>query len=178
MAGLDMIINTMVDRMGRTVAVFAGALETAYAQAVEAAKRHYAVKNTADNDIVFANNFIKASEFMVPLAAASRALKPQGGTVVVIDNSPSGQVVHYLMDNFGKWIAGDLFNPIVLAPNVRQAIIYNEYPEGRLRGRFASLDRVLLTSKWSEVIDSLTRDYGDKARVTVYPNADTQYFAD
>lgn len=176
LAGLDMIVNSMVDRLGRTVAVFAGALETTYKAAVIAAKEHYMVENTKDNDIVIVNNFIKASEFMVPLMAGTRALKSNGGSVVVVDNSPGGQVVHYLMDNFGATIAGDLFMPIMIEPKVKQVIIYNKYPEGRLRGRFSSLEKVCFPTKWSEVIALLTKAHGTEAKVAVYPNADTQIF--
>jgi lactate racemase len=176
MAGLDMIVNSMVDRMGRTVGIFAGALETTYKAAVDAAKEQYIVENTKDNDIVIVNNFIKASEFMVPLMAGTRALKSDGGSVVVVDNSPGGQVVHYLMDNFGTTIAGNLFMPIMIEPKVKKVIIYNKYPEGRLKGRFSDLEKVVFATKWSEVIALLKKVHGQRAKVAVYPNADTQIF--
>jgi lactate racemase len=176
LAGLDMVVNTIVNSIGEETAIFAGALEPAYAAAVKAAKTHYAAKNTMDSDIVFTNNFVKASEFMVPLAAASRAVKKEGGSVVVIDNSPSGQVVHYLYDNFGKSIKGDLFFPIVIAPNVKKVIIYNEFPEARLNGRFAKPEEIMMTNNWDEVLSALEKIHGRKAKVAVYPNGDTQYF--
>jgi lactate racemase len=176
MAGLDMIVNSLVDRLGRTVAVFAGALEPAHTAAVAAAEKHFAAENTADNDIVIANIFVKATEFNVPLSSSARALKPGGGTDVLVDNSPGGQVVHYLMDNFGSTIAGDLCTPIVLPPTVKDLIIFNKYPEGRLRGRFPNLDHVFFTTRWSEVISMLKKLHGSRAKVAVYPNADTQIF--
>jgi lactate racemase len=174
MAGLDMIVNTIIDRLGRSVAIFAGALEPAHAAAVTAAKQHYLVDNSADNDIVFLNNFVKASEFIIPLTAGARALKKSGGSAVVVDNSPGGQVVHYLVDDFGSTIAGDLFTPVTLAPNLKKVIIYNKYPEGRLSRRFDSLEKVVFTSKWPEVIAILKKAHGTTAKVAVYPNADTQ----
>jgi len=178
MAGLDMIVNTIIDRLGRSTAIFAGALEPAYTAAVAAAKQHYFVENTADNDIVFLNNFVKASEFIIPLSAGVRALKKSGGSAVVVDNSPGGQVVHYLVDDFGSTIAGDLYTPVTLAPNLKKVIIYNKYPEGRLLRRFDSLEKVVFTSKWPEVIAILKKTYGATAKVAVYPNADTQILKD
>lgn len=68
------------------------------------------------------------------------------------------------------------FNPITIAPNIKNAIIYNEFPEGRLRGRFADANQVLITDKWSEVIAALENTHGPRAKVAIYPNADTQYF--
>jgi nickel-dependent lactate racemase len=177
MAGLDMVVNALINRVGETVAVYAGSLEKAYHEGVKAAKTHYVAVNTRDNDIVVANNFVKASEFMVPLGAGARAVKKEGGSVVVIDNSPSGQVVHYLFDNFGKSIAGGLFNPIMVPPNIKP-IIYIEYPEGRLPGRFAKPEDVVITSKWDEVISTLEKRHGQNAKVAVYPNADTQIYKD
>ncbi len=174
MAGLDMIVNTIIDRLGRSVAIFAGALKPAYTAAVTAAKQHYLVENTADNDIIILNNFVKASEFVIPLSTGARALKKTGGSVVLVNHSPGGQVIHYLVDDFGTTIAGDLFMPITLAPNLKKVIIYNKYPEGRLLRRFDNLERVVFTSKWSEVMAVLRKYHENTAKVTVYPNADTQ----
>ena len=110
------------------------------------------------------------------MTSSARALKPEGGTVVIVDNSPGGQVVHYLMDNFGSTIAGDLYMPIVPPPNVKDLIIFNKYPEGRLRARFPGFDRVFFTTRWSGVISTLKKLHGSRAKVAVYPNADTQIF--
>ncbi len=176
MAGLDMVVNATIDRLGKTAALFAGALEPTHAAAAKAAIEHYRVENTKDNDIVIVNNFIKASEFMVPLAAGARALGRDGGSVVVADNAPGGQVVHYLMDNFGTTIAGDLCMPIIIEPKVKQLIIYNRYPEGRLRGRFQNPEKVMFATRWGEVTAALKKMHGTKAKVAVYPNADTQIY--
>ncbi len=174
MAGLDMIVNTFIDRLGRSTAMFAGALEPAYRAAAVAAKQHYLVGNSADNDIVILNNFVKASEFAIPLSAGARALKKTGGTAVLVDNTPGGQVVHYLVDDFGSTIAGDLFMPIILAQNIKNVIIFNKFPEGRLQRRFSNPERVVFTTKWAEVIAILKKSHGRKAKVAVYANADTQ----
>lgn len=178
MAGLDMIVNTVIDRLGRSTGIFTGALEPAYAAAAGAAKQHYRVTNTADNDIVILNNFVKASEFVIPLSAGERALKKTGGSIVIVDHSPGGQVVHYLVDDFGKTITGDLFTPITLAENVKQLIIYNKYPEGRLRRRFDNLERTIFATTWQEVTAALKKVHGKSAKVAIYPNSDTQILED
>jgi nickel-dependent lactate racemase len=174
LAGLDMIVNTLIDRLGRSVAIFAGALQPVYTNATAAAKEHYSVDNTADNDIVILNNFVKASEFVIPLSSGARALKKNGGTIVVVDHSPGGQVIHYLVDDFGTTITGDLFKPITLAENVNKVIIFNKYPEGRLLRRFENPERVVFLTKWPEVVALLKQAHGKKAKVAVYPNSDTQ----
>jgi len=120
---------------------------------------------------------IKAAEFNMALPGL-QALKPEGGSIVIIASSPSGQVVHYLFDNFGRTIGGSISHPMPVPPHVEKIIIYNEYPEARVPGRFANPEKVLQTSDWKQVIETLTKAHGESARVAVYPNADTQFFAD
>lgn len=178
MAGLDMVINCFINRWGETVKIMAGALDPTYQAAVKEARSHYVAANTKDNDIVIANNLTKATEFVVSLVPAVQAVKPEGGSIVINSNPPSGQVVHYLYDNFGKTIGGDLFNRIVIAPHIKNVIIYTEYPEARTLGRFENPDQVLQTNDWDRVIETLVKTHGHSAKVAVYPNSDTQYYAD
>ncbi|MFC2072714.1 lactate racemase domain-containing protein [Chloroflexota bacterium] len=177
MAGLDMSINCIVNRWGETVAIFAGSLEPTYQAAVKEAKPHYLATNTRDNDIVIANNFIKAGEFSMALAALP-AVTHQGGSIVIIANSPSGEVVHYLLGNFGKTIFGSIHRSRTVAPHINNLIIYTEYPECAVLGHFADREKVLLTSDWKQVIQRLEKSHGASAKVAVYPNAGIQYFAD
>jgi len=176
MAGIDMLINTIVNSRGETVKVFAGALEPTYRAAYEEAKKHYAVVNTQDADIAIVNNFIKASEFMVAIKPGMQALKPEGGSVVLISSSPSGQVIHYMYDNFGKFITGDAYFGIEIPPHVKNFILYNEFPEAKISYRFKNPEQVIQTNDWNEVIEILQKDHGAGSKVSVFPNADTQYF--
>src|SRR3972149_5037252 len=91
MVGLDMLIDCLLNGKGETTDVFAGALEPAYQAAVKEAECQYLAENTADNDIVIANAFIKASEYTMA-AAAMPAVNPKGGSIVFIANSPTGEV--------------------------------------------------------------------------------------
>jgi len=176
MAGLDMLINTLVNSRGETVKVFAGALEPTCHAAYDEAKKHYAVVNTRDADIAIVNNFIKASEFMVAIKPGMQALKPEGGSVVLISSSPSGQVIHYMYDNFGKFIAGDAYFGIEIPPHIKNFIIYNEFPEAKIPYRFKNPEQVIQTNNWNEVITILQKDHRPGSRISVFPNADTQYF--
>ena len=176
MAGLDMTVDCIINGWGETAAIFAGALEPAYQAAVEKAKSHYLVANTRDSDIVIANAYTKASEFHIAWANAYPAVSPEGGDVVVIADSPSGQVVHYLFDRFGKTISGRAHHPHPFPPHIRNVIIYTEHPEVRILDRFLDRDKLRVMSKWDDVISMLQGLHGDSPRVAVYPNADAQYF--
>jgi lactate racemase len=175
MAGLDMVIDCICNGRGETTAVFAGALEPTYAAAVKAAKIAYLAENTKDNDIVIANSFIKASEMSMGMAAMP-AVKPQGGSFVILANSPTGQVIHYLFDAFGKPADEGGSHGPGLAPNIKNYILYTEYPEARLMENFAGNDKAMMTSDWTEVVKKLEKSHGAGTKVAVYPNADTMYF--
>jgi nickel-dependent lactate racemase len=176
MAGLDMSINCIVNLWGETVAIFAGALDATYKAAVKEARSHYRVTGPGDNNIVIANAFNKAAEFNMAMSNAIPALSRQGGDLVLIANSPSGQDVHYLFDSFGKTIGGSLGRPMMLPPHISHFIFYTEYPEAKLLDRFADRDKVLLTSKWEQVVETLEKSHGAGTKVAVYPSADIQYF--
>lgn len=176
MAGLDMIVDCLVNLWGETVSIYAGALEPTYAEALKEVKQHYLSENTRDNDIVIANAFDKAAEYSMAMSSAIPAVKPEGGDIVIITNSPSGQDVHYLFDSFGKTISGKLGRSMGLPPHIGNLIIYTEFPELRILDRYIDRERVLLMSDWEEVIKTLERSRGRNAKVTVYPSADIQYF--
>ncbi|MFC1948749.1 lactate racemase domain-containing protein [Chloroflexota bacterium] len=178
MAGLDMLINCIVNMWGETVDIFTGALEPSYKEAVKEAKTHYKTTNTGDSDIVIANSFIKAAESGMAMANSLQALSPQGGDFVLIGNSPAGQDIHYLFNAFGKTISGSLSRSMMIPPHIHNLIIYNEFPEARSLERFVNREKVLPTSDWKQVIQTLEKSHGDGTKVAVYPSADIQYFDD
>ncbi|MFC2021401.1 lactate racemase domain-containing protein [Chloroflexota bacterium] len=177
LAGLDMLIDSITNKWGETVAVFAGALEPTYAAAVKEAQSHYLAANARDNDIVIANNFTKASEFNIAIGGSLHAVNPEGGDFVIIAHSPTGQVIHYLYGIFGKTISGSVDHRIEVAPHIKNFIIYTDYPEAKILMRFFNPDKVLLTDDWTKVIHRLEESHGASAKVVVYPNAAIQYLA-
>ena len=177
MAGLDMIVNTLTNGSGEIAGIFAGALDAAYPEAVKAASKHYPCENTRDSDIVISNNFTKAGEFNMGLSGM-QAIRPEGGSLLLVASSPVGQVIHYLFDRFGKTITGNVSHAMPLPPHVKKLVMYNEYPEAKILRKFVPTDKLGQTDDWQEAIDILTEVHGPEARVAVYPNADTQFFKD
>ncbi len=74
MAGLDMVVNCIVNLWGETAAIFAGALEPTYKAATKEAQSHYVATSTRDNDIVIANAYDKAAEYNMAMANALPAV--------------------------------------------------------------------------------------------------------
>ena len=175
LAGLDVLINCLVNMWGETVAVYAGALRPAYEKAAEEAQKHYLTPPLADKDIVIGNAFAKANEAWIGLGITFPALKPEGGDVVIIANHPEGQVTHYLLGPFGETIWGPLRRERKIPGQVNRLIVYTEYPDLQSRTWFGGKERAMFLNRWDDVLKVLQERNGDGAKVAVYPNAEIQY---
>lgn len=174
--GMNIMIDAIVNSWGETCGLFAGLPGVVYPEALKTARDHYVTTVVPDADIVVANTFAKASEAVSGLSIAFQALKPKGGDIVLIVNAPDGQITHYLMGPFGNYIEGELALHVKPPSHVRRVIIFSQYPE-RASLRYLEDDgRVVMVSKWDEVLMLLKHDYGAEAtKVTVFPNADIQF---
>jgi nickel-dependent lactate racemase len=175
LAGLDVLINGMVNMWGETVAIFAGALQPTYARAVQEAKAHYLTPKVNGKDIVIANTFAKSNEAWIGLGTAYTGLKAEGGDVVIIGNNPEGQVTHYLLGPFGETIWGPLRRERKIPQKVNRLIVYTEYADLASRTWFGHPNKTLFLNKWSDVLHALQEAHGKEAKVVVYPNAEIQY---
>ncbi len=174
MAGLDVLINCIVNAWGETVAIFAGALVPAYTAAIQEARTHYLTPRLVDKDIVIANTFSKVSEAYIGLCIATPAVH-SGGDVVLIANSPDGQVTHYLMGSFGKTTGAPMRMPTVIPPSINHLIVYSEFPDLAGRGFVEESPKVLYMSDWDAVLRTLQEFHGTQAKVALYPGAEIQY---
>ncbi|MCX6003725.1 MAG: lactate racemase domain-containing protein [Chloroflexi bacterium] len=175
LAGLDFVVNCLVNEWGEPVKLFAGALKPAYAEAVKEAKLHYLTPGIRNNDIVISNTFIKANEAFLGSNIAYPSVSCNGGDVVIIANAIEGMVVHYLLGPWGKASFGPEHQTPRVPPNVKCVIVYNEYPDLAGRGWFSNSEKFVFTDKWSEVLKILEADYPSSAKVAVFPNAEIQY---
>jgi nickel-dependent lactate racemase len=176
LVGLDVKIDCMVNMWGETVAIFAGTPEPTWAAAVAEAKAHYLTAETKGEGIVIANTFAKANEAVNGLHTAFSAVSDKGGDIVLIANAPDGQVIHYLMGNFGKTTSGKLKLQAKIPQKVNHMIIYTEYPDVTGRGYIEASDKVLCVNNWDEAIQALQQFHRAGTKVAVLPNAEIQYF--
>lgn len=178
MAGLDYSINCMLNEKADIVAIFAGDVGEAHKVAVAAAKDHYKVPDTRDNDIAISNAYCKEDEATIATAAAFIAVKRAGGTAVTIANSHLGQIAHYLNGAWGLSTGGRGMSAGINVPAwVNHNVFYSEFPEARNWQRWAPKDRVktIQPSNWTEVISKLIEWHGFKAKVAVFADGTNQY---
>jgi nickel-dependent lactate racemase len=176
LAGLDVLVECIVNMWGDSVDIFAGDETAAAEAAVEVAKTHYLAPKAKEKDIVIANAYIKASEAGGVTRGVADSLTASGGDIVVIANSPSGHVNHYLMGSWGRTIGGRLNMKHPIAAQINHYIFYSEYPEMSSVINVEPRGKAQLMSRWDEVIRTLQEFHGEHTRVAVYPSADIQYF--
>lgn len=176
LAGLDVLINCIVNERGETVALFTGGLVPCYADAVKEAKIHYHTADTQGEDIIIANTFTKANEAIaIGLYTAFSATGCQRCEVILIANAPDGQVTHYLMGPFGSKSSRELTFKATVPQHVQSVSIYSEYPELTGRDYIEESDKVFFMNDWDDVVSKFEDRAGADIRVAVFPAADIQY---
>jgi len=180
LAGLDFSIECVVNKWGETVALFAGALTPTHEASVGVAKSHYLTRKAVDKDIVIANTYAKANEWILGATVAG-SVRKSGGDLVLIANAPDGLVVHYLSLAWGTTVGGRVWTlrggPRAIPEHLSRLIVYTEYPVAADMLYFADREKVMLMTSWEAVLGALEEVHGDEAEVAVYPSADIVYFA-
>ena len=176
LAGLDIVVDSIVNMWGETVDLFAGVREEVGKAAVEVARTHYLATQAQDMDIVIANAYVKAGEANGVSRSAVDSLTKNGGDIVVIGNSPEGGISHYLMGRWGRTIGGKLSMKRPIASQINHYIFYSQYPAKTSVIDVEPEGKALLISRWDDVVQTLQEFHGEHATVAVYPSADIQYF--
>lgn len=177
MVGLDFKIDTMINGRGEQCAIFAGECQAEFYEALKFAVPHYATKTVPGIEVAVINNFSKANEAIVGLLMGIPMLMENGGDLVLIMDCPAGQVVHYLLGSFGKSVGGRLFRPVNFQlPWVKRLIVLSPQFERSFADWLAIPDTIWVKT-WPEVMDILTQDFPQGARVAVVPDGTIQYFA-
>ena len=177
MAGLDFKIDVIVNERGATTAVFAGDFIEAHARAVAMAKDHYAIEpRPRDKEVVIANAFCKPNEMAIAALVGILGLRELRGSVVLIANSPEGQVIHYLLGRFGQDYGGRQY-PISAIPSSVNLVIQAPYLDRTFGDWFANPEVITWTKDWRETRGLLEREHGPGTRVGVVPSATMAYHA-
>jgi nickel-dependent lactate racemase len=176
LAGLDFTADCLVNLKGEMIALFAGDPLAEHREAVKLAKEVYATEHVPELNVVVSNAFLKGNEAFVTVPTAIRSLGMDGGTMVIIMNTPTGQVVHYSMRSFGTDYGGRLFTARTLPPQFK-TIILNPIRDLTCVDMFGNAKSVTWAKNWSEVREVLDSQYPKGARAAVYPDGTIQYLA-
>lgn len=170
-AGLDFIVNVLVNARRDSTHVFAGDFVQAHRKGVEVAREHYVTPVEFGFDVVVANAYSKANE--ATLACWTSMCLKDGGTFVLISNSKWGQVAHFLHGRWGMRRRGGILYlpPPEILQRAGKVIFLSEFHEKQPSFEVLG-DRALRLKSWDETLDEIGRS-GNK-RVAVFPDATIQ----
>jgi nickel-dependent lactate racemase len=174
LAGLDFNADCLVNLKGEITALFTGDPVQEHREAAKLAKEVYATERIPDLNVVVSNSFLKSNEAFVTVPMALKALGMEGGTLVVIMNTPTGQVVHYSMRSFGTDYGGRLFSARMLPPQFK-VIVVNPFRDLTCVDMFTNARAVTWAKDWSEARQALESLHPNGAKVVVYPDCTIQY---
>jgi nickel-dependent lactate racemase len=176
-AGLDFLVNVLVNSRRQVVGVVAGDHIKAYHQGLEIAKKLYGTERPEDVDVIIANANAKGNEASIAVLFSAACIKETGGDLVLIVDTPGGQVTHYLLSSFGKKIGGRLWNPHGYLPEkVRRVIVLSRYQDSASGKWFGPAEKLHWVETWDEVMALLNEKHGPGTRAAVLVDGTMQYF--
>lgn len=174
MAKLDFIVNVLVNTRRDSTHIFTGDFVEAQRRGVEEARKHYKTESMPGVDVVISNAYSKASE--AAIAAWPASTLKEGGTIVIVCQSPIGQIAHYVHGRWGiKKVGGDLwYPPPGILRKAGRVILLSQYLE---KSPWLEIvpDKALKVKSWSEVLEEIRNIHGVNARIAVYPDATIQF---
>jgi len=175
LAGLDFKVDAIVNERREAIGLFAGNFVAEHREGVKMAKEVYTTVPALNADVVITNGYPQEDESTKAMWAANASVK-EGGTVVVVVQTPEGQIHHYVVGRFGTNYGGKLYNPPAKSavPKAKRIIIYSEYPNQKDTHWFGTSETVTWLTSWDEVLEEVKRDQGSEPRVAVYPYAGIQ----
>ncbi len=175
MSGLTIKIDAIVNLRGEITGLFVGNPILEHHEGMKLAKEVYATTPAKNMDIVVVNAYSKPNECAIAPFIGIPSLKEEGGDLVIIANEPAGQVVHYLFGEFGRCGEGWLKLPQPLPTKVRRFIVLSPFKDYVGACFFGKIPSILWAKTWEEVSDLLKTEWGNKAKVAVYPDGTIQY---
>lgn len=177
MSGLQVKIDALVNARGEITDLVVGDPIEGFEAGVRLAERHYGTVKTEGHDIVVSNAFGKASEMSIAAALALQAASPEKAAIVIVVDSPEGQVCHFLLNRFGMDIGGAGFvKRGGMWPNVT-GILLTEHPDRTMLDWIVGHDdHVRVCTDWGAVLALLEEMYPAGAKVAVIPDGTMQYY--
>jgi len=176
LAGLDFAADSLVNMRGEIIALYAGDPVEEHHEACKLAKEVYAAERVPDLNVVVSNAYLKPNEAFVTVPLSLMALGGNPGTMVLVMNSPTGQIVHYSMRMFGTTYGGRLFAGRRV-PEQFKIIVLNPLKDLTCIDMFAEPWDVTWTKTWAETRQALEKLHPNSAKVAVYPDATISYLA-
>ncbi len=178
MAGLDAIVNAVVNPKREIIGLFVGDMVAAHRAGVAFARRALTTRAPVGVDVVVLNCYPKDSEFtLMPLAfnpyrSANEPLVREGGTIVVSSASSEGPGFHSLHGQ--PFRLGNVHSPRRDFQGRKMILFIPTINRLDLSDQMRRDPDLVLCNSWEEVRDRLETDYGANTRAAVFPVASMQ----
>ncbi len=174
MAGLDFIVNLIINANRDCVDVFCGDLVEAHREGVKTARRHYATKIMSKADVAVGNGYPLENEGYKAFNISIESVRKEGDVVILV-YSPEGCVNHNYLGKFGKNHGGRAWRPdYFLKRPWKMRSITVVTPHHQLKDEWYYGVGSTWVKTWGEALEILQAANGDNARVAVYPCASIQ----
>jgi nickel-dependent lactate racemase len=173
MAGLDVKIDALLNAKCETTDLFVGDPIIEYGEGVKVAVEHYVTKTPNDVDVVIANAPAKSNE--ARLAMWTGVALRDGGTMVILADTPEGQVTHYLEGKFGSGHGGRGWQPRNDHPKIGKVIIFSRYKEADPSLPISPRWKLVWKDRWPDVLEEIKKEHKSEVKVAIYPCAEIQY---
>lgn len=172
--GVDFKIDILVNTKGQMVDLFAGETMAQYQEGIKAAKNIYDTTFFDDSDVVVSNAHLKVNEGDIAMLVGLDAVKTDG-TCVLVMNSPAGQMTHYLMRRFGKFIGGRQAVTRFRLPEKKHVIVYSKYKDTTTFDPIENQSEIIWEKDWKNILLQLQSRHGDDLKIGVLPDGTIQY---
>lgn len=176
LSGLRFKVDALVNSRGEITDLYCGDPLQVHRKGVKEARIHYGVPYRGGYDVVVANAYAKYNEMAICMMMALSCVNFSAGTIVLVVDSPEGQVCHYLMRSFGKEYGGECYVPRGDLPTSLEVIVHTRYPDPTMCDLFAPYRSVRVVREWEEVLGLLNSKYPQGARAAVIPDGTMQFF--
>jgi len=174
--GVDYKIDVLVNTKGEIIDLFAGDATRTYQKGIFKAESVYKTDAVDDFDVVISNAHLKANEGDIALLIGFESVRQESGICILIVNSPSGQMPHYLMRRFGKFTGGRQSETRVRIPDGIKVIVFSQYKDTTTFDPFENQEIIIWESDWSRVIRQIQDHFGDrKIKIGIIPDGTIQY---
>jgi len=173
-ARLDVKVDALLNAKSETTDLFVGDPAIEFREGVKVAVKHYVTKPSNAVDVVIANVPTKSNEAAIAMWTAIVSLR-DGGTMVLLADTPEGQTTHYLHGKFGSDLGGKGWRPTNDYPKIGKIIILSRYKEVDPLLPISPRWRLLWKDRWEDVLEEIEKEHKANVKVAVYPCAEIQY---
>ena len=175
--GFDFKIDAILNSDCRIVACTAGDPVAEHAKGAEiSARLNTSPTHPQDMDVVIANANVKANEASIAFMIARQVLKNSGGAIVLIDEIPTGQVVHQYAGAAGYYTGGKAFSGIRdRLPDVETKILLSPYPDVQSAISFGDDRAITFAENWDQAL-TLLQAYGPGTKAALLTDATIMAF--